>query len=123
MGRIRGDLGERTIQFALRVLDLHDGLPNSPKGWVIGKQFIRSGTSIGSNICEANHALTDADFTHKCSLARKEASETHYWLTLCKRGKLLSGGELDSMIDEADQLVRILVTLVRTNQDRRAGES
>lgn len=121
MGRIRGDLCERTMQFALRIIKLADALPNSTKGWEIGRQLMRSGTSVGANVREADHALTDADFAHKCSIARKEASETQYWLELSKRAELLSGASLDVALDEADQLTRILATLVRTTQERLRG--
>jgi four helix bundle protein len=120
MGRIQGDLGERTLEFALKILDLVDGLPHSTKGWEIGRQVTRSGTGVGSNIREADHAFTDADFAHKCSIARKEACETGYWLELCKRAGLLRGEALDAALDEAQQLTRILVTLVRTTQEHIA---
>ncbi|MCP4593254.1 MAG: four helix bundle protein [bacterium] len=121
MARIRGDLGERTMRFALSVIELVDALPNCTKGWAIGRQLMRSGTSVGANVREADHALTDADFAHKCSIARKEAAETQYWLELSKRAELLSVASLDAALDEADQLTRILGTLVRKTQEHTHG--
>jgi four helix bundle protein len=121
MGRIKGDLGERTMRFALQILKLVDALPNSRKGWEIERQLIRSGTSVGANVREADQAFSEADFAHKCSIAKKEACETEYWLELCKRAELLSGKDLDAALDEADQLTRILAALVRATQDRHAG--
>ena len=119
MGRIRGDLLERTFEFAVSIVHLIDGLPNNVKGWEIGKQVLRSGTSVGANIREADHALTDADFTYRCALARKEAAETLFWLQLSSRCRLLKGDHVESAIQEADELVRILATIVKTTQERK----
>ena len=116
MGRIQGDLLERTTCFAEQVVLSMDLLPNNVKGWEIGRQLLRSGTSIGANVREAHHALTDSDFAHKCSVARKEASETQYWLELCKRTKLMTGEKADVLWKEVDELVRILLTIVRGTQ-------
>lgn len=121
MGRIQGDLVVRTFEFAGMIVRLMEGLPNNTKGWVIGKQLIRSGTSIGASVREADHALTDADFAHKCSIARKEASETHYWLELCAHTELLGRVSVDPAIQEADELVSVLSAIVRKTQNRIRG--
>ena len=71
MGRLRGDLAERTLQFSVQVVNIADTLPNKMQGWILGKQLLRSGTSIGSNVREADNALTDAEFAHKCGIARR----------------------------------------------------
>ena len=112
MGRIQGDLKERTLEFAVSILRLVDQLPKVTKGWEIGRQLIRSGTSVGANIREADSGYTDADFAHCCNIARKEAGETHYWLQLCERTGLLSGEALAPVLREADELVRILSSIV-----------
>ena len=101
-GRIKGDLPERSFEFALAVLDAVDELPEGTKGWVVGKQLARSGTSIGANVREAAEALTDSDFAHKCSIARKEASETEYWLMLCERTGLLRSEISEPLAREAE---------------------
>ncbi len=116
MGRIQGDLMEWTFGFAAAILNLSEQLPNVQQGWVVGKQVIRSGTSIGANVREADSAFTDADFAYCCNIARKEACETHYWLQLCERTGMLAGEELDAAIGEADELVRILSTVVKATQ-------
>ncbi|MFQ5490186.1 MAG: four helix bundle protein [Phycisphaerae bacterium] len=120
MGRIQGDLLERTFELAVAILRLARALPNNAQGWEVGRQLIRSGTSIGANVREADHALTRAEFAHKCSIARKEASETHYWLQLCQRTELLSGQHTVEAITEADELLRILSTVVKRTQERSA---
>ncbi len=117
MGRIQGDLKERTFEFAVQVLALVDGLPRSTKGWVVGRQLVRSGTAIGANVREADHAHTDADFAYKCSVARKEASETEYWLELCNRSAMVKSDRVHPLAVEAGELMRILATIVKRTQD------
>lgn len=116
MARIRGDLLDRTIEFAKSILTIVDSLPNNNKGWEIGRQMIRCGTSVGANLREADNAHTDADFIYKCSIVRKEASETHYWLQLCDATALLNGEPLQTLTKEADEIVRILASIVRKSQ-------
>lgn len=113
---IQGDLTDRTFAFAAQVIRLSRELPNDARGWVVAKQMIRSGTGIGASVREADHALTDADFAHKCSVSRKEASETHYWLELCQHTGLLGGEDMQAAIKEVDELVSILSSIVRKTQ-------
>ncbi|MCI0630346.1 MAG: four helix bundle protein [Phycisphaerales bacterium] len=115
-GRFHGDLPERTFQFAVRIVELFDQIPNCTKGWVLGKQLLRSGTSVGANIREADHALTDAQFTQRCSVARKETSESDYWLSLCVEAGLLSHDAVAPLQQECAELVRILSTIIRRCQ-------
>src|SRR5438552_2007463 len=103
IGRFQGNLPERTFEFAVTILDLVRQIPDGTVGWVVGKQLARSGTSIGANICEANHAFTDAEFAHRCSIARKESSETDYWLRLCHRCDLLSAEQSVPARQEAEE--------------------
>ena len=116
MGRIRGDLVGRTTRFALSVLEIVDELPEGTKGWELGRQLVRSGTSIGANVREADHAISEAEFAHRCSIARKEASETSYWLHLCCESGLLSNETATTAIQESDELVSILASLVKRTQ-------
>lgn len=116
MGRIQGDLKERTFNFGVAILKAVDQLPNGHKGWEIGRQLVRSGTSIGANVRGADTAFTDADFAYCCNVSRKEASEAHYWLQLCERTELLRGEELAHLIREANELVRILSSVVKATQ-------
>jgi len=117
MVRIQGDLLERTTRFAEQIVMLIDLMPNNVKGWELGKQLIRSGTSIGANLREADHGLSDSDFAHKCSLSREEASETFYWLDLCMWTNLLPDDRASPLLKEADELVRILQSIVRGTQN------
>lgn len=108
---------DRSFELAKSVLAIVDSLPNNSKGWEIGRQMIRCGTSVGANLREADNAHSDADFIYKCSIARKEASETHYWLQLCNATTLLDGEPLNNLTKEADEIVRILSSIVRKSQE------
>ena len=117
MGRITGDLKERTLRFSEVVMSAIAELPNETRGWIVGKQLGRSATSIGANVWESDAALTDSDFAHKISIARKEASETRYWLELVGRLHMLPSEVLGSFISEADELGRVLGAIVRKTQE------
>ena len=115
-GRLQGDLPDRTLQFGSAILDAVKMLPANPPGWLVAKQLARSGTSIGANIREADHALTDASFVSSCSIARREASETEYWLLLCRKQNLMAEPVLERLMTEARELLRILTVVVKRSQ-------
>lgn len=115
-GRFQGNLPDRTFQFALIVLDIVDQLPNNTKGWVLAKQLAKAGTSIGANVREASEAFSDGDFAYKCSIARKEASETYYWLKLCCHSQLINADGGAAAMQESDELLRILSAIVKKTQ-------
>ena len=117
MGRLTGDLKERVLRFGEMLLRAAAGLPNESRGWVVGKQLIRSGTSIGANVWEADGAISDADFAYKISVARKEASETEYWLELIRRAEMLEPQCSAELLAETKELSAILATMVRKTQE------
>lgn len=116
MARFQGDLPARSYRFGLQTLSLVDQLPQGVKGWAFAKQLVRCGTSIGANVQEADNALTDKEFASACNIARRESAETNYHLRLAKDHGLLSGPVVDAAIDESEQLLRILATIVRKTQ-------
>ena len=118
-GRFQGDLPARTFEFASSILDLIDDIPPGTKGWELGRQLVRSGTSVGANICEADQSLTEPEFTNRCSIARKECSETHFWLRLCVRAGLLSQERAASVLEECTELCKILTTIVKKCQQHQ----
>jgi len=122
MNRFKGDLPEKTFRIALRIMALLDELPNNVKGWVVGKQLMRAGTSVGANIREADEAYSDRDFAYRCSVAKTEASETDYWLCLCRDAGLLRPDAVEPVMEETSEVVRILTTMIRKVQDRLARE-
>lgn len=113
MTRLRGDLLERTRAFAIGILSVAEDLPSGTKGWEIGRQLVRSGTSIGANLREADCALTNAEFVNMINIARREAAETVYWLELSAESGLLATETAAPLAQEALELQRVLTAIVR----------
>jgi|GEM_PF-1572229 len=118
MGRIQGDLLSRSFRLTKSVIEVSELFPNKPAGWVVAKQLLilRSGTSVGANLREADHAISDAEFAHRCSIARKEASEAGYWLELSCKTNLLDTEASDPILNETIELTRILTSVVIKTQ-------
>jgi four helix bundle protein len=106
------NIKERTFNSALKAVNLVERLPKTIAGNVLGKQFILSATSIGANCEEAHAGYTKDDFVFKLNIALREARETHYWLRLIQASSLGEPGELDPMIDEAEQIKKVLGSIV-----------
>lgn len=113
MGRFHGDLPERTYQFARMTVRLVRSMPPGTEGWVVGKQLLKSGTSVGANISEADAALTEREFVSSCNIARRESNETRFWLRLCADEGILSHATAQPAMQEIDEIGRILTTIVR----------
>ena len=109
--RQKFDIQERTFEFAVRVVKLVNRLPRTIAGVEVGRQIVRSATSVGSNVEEADAAESKRDFIHKMSIAHKETRETRYWLRVIGAA-LLDDEEVRALIQESDELVRILYTIV-----------
>ena len=107
---------ERTLKFSTKIMQTLAHLPHDQRGWIIGKQLGRAATSIGANIWEADATLSDSDFAYKISISRKEANETLYWLELSSRLEILPSGIRDELAKEANEIVKILGTIVRKTQ-------
>jgi four helix bundle protein len=108
------DIHERTFEFAQRIIRLHQHLyRQGGTGRILASQILRSGTSIGANLAEANSGQSKADFISKCNIALKEARETLYWLRLLLACELVTEDRLGSLIDETDEIVAILTTIVK----------
>ncbi len=109
-------IDERTYKFALRIIKLVSSLPHNPTADVLGRQVLRSGTSIGANVEEAYAAVSSREFSQKMSIALKEARETHYWLRLIKDAALVTAARIDSLIQEALEIKLILGKTVMTSK-------
>ena len=105
---------EKAIGFAVRIVNLHKYLVRSQKEGVISRQVVRSGTSIGANISEANYAQSKADFVSKLHVALKEAAETEYWLRLLKEAEYISKEMGESMLRDCDEIKRMLIASINT---------
>ena len=113
----REDIKKRAFSFACRIVKFYQFLAKQKgAGEVLARQVLRSGTSIGANLEEAAAGQSRADFISKCNIALKEARETHYWLRLFTETKVVSPERLDGLMNESDELVAILTTIVKNTR-------
>jgi four helix bundle protein len=103
------ELKQRTYHFALRVLDLADGLPRTRSGSIIANQVIRSGTSVAANYRALCRAKSRADFVNKTSIVEEEADESCFWLQLLIDRRLLAAPRVEPLLREANELTAIFV--------------
>jgi four helix bundle protein len=113
------DLKQRTKEFALRTIRLVESLPRGKITDVIGKQLLRSGTSVGANYRSACRAKSTADFISKMRTVEEEADESIYWMELLIESGLISKDKVVELLDEADQLVAIIVSSIKTARARK----
>jgi four helix bundle protein len=121
-GRMKGDLQERTKDFALKIIRLYSELPKRREAQVIGDQLLRSGTSVGAHVREAQRAKSKPDFISKIEGGMQELEETIYWLELLEGARLCAPDRLEPLRNEADQLMAIFVTIVRKTKLGMAKE-
>jgi four helix bundle protein len=112
------ELEQRTKQFSLEVIRFLESLPKKYLGEALGRQLIKSGTSIGANYREANRAESKADFIHKLAIAEKEASETLYWLELMLGAGIGGKQEALRLMQETKELLAIFTAAGRTSKGR-----
>jgi four helix bundle protein len=105
------DLVERTTVFGLRIVKMFVVLPKTEEARVLGKQVLRSGTSVGANYREAQRARSTAEFIAKIGDCLKELDETAYWLELLVRAEIVPGSKLSALQDETNQLLAIFTTI------------
>ena len=111
-----GPLLQKSKQFAIRIIRFHTFLQKEKGEFVLSKQILRSGTSIGANIAEAQQAQSRADFVSKINIALKEASETEYWLRLLRATDFLEEQEFSSVFNDCVQVKKLLVSIVKTSR-------
>ena len=120
MSEKRRDLAERTFAFAVRVVRVCQVLDDQPGiGRTLGKQLLRSGTSIGANFEEGLGAQSETDYLTKCSISCKEARETLYWLKLLGACAVLPENRLAELSQECNELVAILTTIAKRLKEKR----
>ena len=110
---------DKSIAFAARIVKLNQHLTKNKKETVISKQIIRSGTSIGANINEANYGQSKADFVSKMHIALKETAETEYWLRLLILSEYISEKEGESLLTDCLEIKRILVATLNTAKNNK----
>ena len=109
---------DKSFAFAVRIVRLYKHFTGEKREYVISKQLLRSGTSIGANVAEAERGQTKADFFFKMTLALKEANETEYWIRLLYATEYLNEAEYDSIHNDVNELIALLVSICKTAQER-----
>lgn len=107
---------EKSFDFAVRVVNAYKFLCGEKKEFVLSKQLLRSGTSIGANIRESQNAESTADFIHKLGIAQKEADETLYWLELLFRTEYLSAEQFRSLENDLTQILKLIRSVILTSK-------
>jgi len=110
------DIQKRTFDFGVKVIELVDRLPRTLAADTLARQLIRSGTSVGSNMQEADGAESKKDFIHKVSISYKEARESRHWLATIRATILKDSVEVNALWQESDEIVRILFTILNNSR-------
>lgn len=107
------DITDRTFRFAASIIAITGKLPKSPSGFAIANQIVRSGTSIGANVQEAQSAISRKDFIHTMNISLKETRETNYWLKLIGQALFI---KVDKFLQESEEIIRILASIVKKSK-------
>ena len=107
---------EKSKKFAVRIINLSKILHEEKREFILTKQLLRSGTSIGANVREGTQAASRADFTNKLSIALKESVETEYWLELLVETEYLTDAEFQSIYNDNKELTRLLTAIINTTK-------
>jgi four helix bundle protein len=110
------DLRERTMEYAKRIVRMFSALPQNTLAQTLGKQVLRSGTSVGANYREADSGRSKAEFIAKMGDCLKELSETEYWLELMAAEEILSSDRLAPLIQETRELIAIFTTIIKKSR-------
>jgi four helix bundle protein len=113
----------KSYAFALRIVKAYQFLNREQREFVLSKQVLRSGTSIGALIREAEHAQSKADFINKMNIALKEANETEYWLILLKDSGYIDEKSFTSIHEDCQELIRLLASIVKTTKQNYGNKA
>ena len=113
---------EKTMAFSIRIINLYKFLNRTKKEYIVSKQILRAGTSIGANLAEAECAISRKDFLSKIYISFKECAETKYWLKLLKNTEYISQNEYASIIKDCDEIYRILASITKTTKEGMRNE-
>jgi four helix bundle protein len=115
----RYELEERTMRFALKIIEFAATLPRTKTGAIVEYQLVKAGTSVGANYREANRAESRSDFIHKIAIVEKECSESRYWLDLCEKADLGDRNLRSWLLQESGELLAIFTSSGRTAKANR----
>jgi four helix bundle protein len=120
MSERKSILKEKSFQFALRIIKLYKYLTDEKKEYIMSKQLLRSGTSVGANIREAQNAQSTSDFIHKLSISQKECDEVLYWLELLNQAEYLTEAKFNPIYSEANELLKMLRSAILTSKNNNS---
>ncbi len=106
----------KSFLFSVRIINLYKFLTSDKREFILAKQLLRSGTSIGAMIRESEHAESKADFIHKLSIALKEANETEYWLDLLEETNYLNESEYKSIQEDIQEILKLLISIIKMSK-------
>ena len=109
---------DKSMDFSIRIVKLYKFLIENKREYVLSKQILRSGTSIGANVKEGVRGQSKADFISKMAIALKEASETEYWLELLYKTDYLNENQYNSINSDCEELIKILMSIVKTSNHK-----
>ena len=112
-------LKNKSFEFAIRIVKLCEFLRKNKKEYVLSKQILRSGTSIGALVRESEYAESKADFVHKLTIALKEANETEYWLDLLNKTNYLNVEQSNSLILDNKELLKLLISIIKATKSNQ----
>jgi four helix bundle protein len=107
---------DKSFAFAVRIVKLYQYLVSDKKEFVLSKQLLRSGTSVGAMVREAEHAETKKDFVHKMAIAQKEINETIYWLELLQSTEYLTKEAFESINTDATEIIKLITSIIKTTK-------
>ena len=108
---------DKSFEFSVRIVNLYKYLTTEKRETVLSKQVLRSGTSIGANVCEALQGFSTADFIAKLNISLKEAFETDYWLRLLHRTGYIEDNQFDSIVADCQELIKILTSIIKSTKN------
>ena len=107
---------EKSFKFAIRIVNLYQIIISEKKEFILSKQLLSSGTSVGANIREAEHSESKADFIHKMAIAQKEINESIYWIDLLKETGYLNKDEYEGLNKDAIEIIKMITSIIKTTK-------
>ncbi len=123
LGSKPNNLYAKAYDFGVRIVKAYQHISQEKREYVLSKQLLRCGTSIGANVAEANGAISEADFSAKISIAYKECLETKYWLSLLHDTDYITTPAFESLFADADELGKLLYSILRTTRNLKSSAS
>jgi four helix bundle protein len=109
---------EKSFDFALKIVSMYQLLVDEKREFVLSKQLLRSDSSVGANIREAEHAESKADFIHKMSISLKEANESSYWIELLFRSNYITENQYKNINNDLTEILKLLTSIIKTSKNK-----